>query len=195
MAQAAGAVSVQGDPAALAERMQVINADIYLKIADPALGLISVFDELRYDRADGDFLSPAMRNHTVKKLKPLGFRQSSGTVIENRADDVRIIMPKFHAQGASPFDAVRYAPKRAQDFYLLTPTQTACQFIDAYETADAVERIKQLIATQPINVQRIFDFLEDKPAHQRFADAVGHLKLVQREAITSEPLKRRRGLG
>lgn len=198
-AKAAGAFSVEedrsADPAALRERMLVLNQDPYLKIVDMELGLISVFDELRYDRADADFLSPAMRTHAVRKMAPLGFVQSSGTVIENRADDVRVIMPKFHTQGTSPFDAVRYTPKRPQDFYLLTPTQTACQLIDAFETEEAVERIKALIATQPLNILRILDFLEDKPAHKRFEGAVGHLKYVQREAIQSEPLKRRRGLG
>ena len=175
--------------------MQELDRDPYLHIADWQFNLISVFDELRYDRSDGDYLSPAMRNHAVQKLQGLGFRQISGTVIENRAEDVRILIPKFHALGASPFDATRYAPKRPQDFYLLTPTQTACHFIDRFDTEEAVERIKTLIARQPINVLKIDDYLEDKPTHSAFKDAIGHLKYVQRMAVESEPLVGRRGLG
>lgn len=167
----------------------------YLQVADWDLGVLSVFDELRYDRADGDYLSPAMRDHTVKKLGPIGFRQTSGTVIESRAHDVRVLIPKFHALGASPFDATRYTAKRGQDFYLLTPTQTACRIIDTYDTEEAVERIKTLIAKQPINLLRIADYLESKSTHQQFEQAIGHLKFVQRQAIQSEPLKGRRGLG
>jgi hypothetical protein len=177
------------------ERLTALNADPYLQLADSTLGILSVFDELRYDRADGDFLSPAMRSHTVRKLEPYGFRQVSGTVIANAELGARVLIPKFHALGASPFDATRYLARDPQDIYLLTPTQTACAFIDRYETEEAVDRIKTLITKQPINVLRIFDFLEDKPAHDAFREAIGHLKLVQREAIAAEPLCRRRGLG
>ena len=175
--------------------MQDLDRDAYLNVADWQLNLISVFDELRYDRSDGDYLSPAMRDHAVRKLQGLGFSQISGTVIENRAEDVRILIPKFHALGASPFDATRYTAKRPQDFYLLTPTQTACRFIDRFDTEEAVERVKALIARHPINVLKIDDYLEDKPAHRAFRDAIGHLKYVQRMAVESEPLRERRGLG
>lgn len=175
--------------------MQELDRDPYLHVADWQFNLISVFDELRYDRSDGDYLSPAMRNHAVQKLHGLGFRQISGTVIENRAEDVRILIPKFHALGASPFDATRYTAKRPQDFYLLTPTQTACLFIDRFDTEEAVERIKMLIARQPINVLKIDDYLEDKPTHSAIKDAIGHLKYVQRVVVESEPLMGRRGLG
>ncbi|MEM8878805.1 MAG: hypothetical protein AAGD23_13180 [Pseudomonadota bacterium] len=167
----------------------------YMQVADTALNLISVFDDLRYDRSDADMLSPAMRRHAISKLGALGFRQVSGTVLEQREADVRCLMPKFHALGASPFDITRYTPKREQDFYLLTPTQTACQFIDHYALEDALTRVRTLITRQPINIYRLMDYLEDKPSHQNFLKAIGHLKYVQREAVESEPLRRRRALG
>lgn len=166
-----------------------------MQIADAALHLISVFDDLKYDRSDADMMSPAMRQHAVRKLAPLGFRQVSGNVLENREADTRVLIPKSHALGASPFDITRYTPKRTQDYYLLTPTQTACQVIDSYATKDAVERIKTLICKHPINLYRLMDYLEKKDTHQDFLGAVGHLRYVQREAITSEPLQRRRALG
>lgn len=175
--------------------MAVLDRDPYLHIADRSLKLLSVFDDLKYDRADGDWMSPAMRKHAIQKLAPLGFRQISGTVLENKDANVRFLIPKFHAQGASPFDITRYTAKRAQDFYLLTPTQTACQFIDNYSKDEAVARIKDMIVKHPINLYRLMDYLEKKPAHEAFADAIGHLKYVQREAVESEPLCRRRSLG
>ena len=65
-AAAPGAVSVPVNAeavAALYVRMQVLNGDPYLQIADEKLRLLSVFDDLKYDRADADMMSPAMRTH------------------------------------------------------------------------------------------------------------------------------------
>lgn len=175
--------------------MEVLNRDPYLQVADGKLNLLSVFDDLKYDRADADMMSPAMRSHAIKKLGPLGFRQTSGTVLDNRDAGVRVLIPKFHALGASPFDITRYTPKRATDYYLLTPTQTACQLIDFYRIDEAVRRIKELVAKHPINLFRLMDYLDKSPTHDAFQDAIGHLRFVQREAVASEPLCRRRALG
>lgn len=177
------------------ESLLVLNNDPYLQIADRGLGVLSVFDDLKYDRADADILSPAMRRHAVQKLAELGFRQISGTVLEEAQSGLRVLIPKFHALGASPFDATRYTPKRPQDLYLLTPTQTACMLVDTYGTDEAVDRIKSLISKHPINIYRLMDYLDGSAKHRDFLSAIGHLKYVQREAISSEPLSRRRALG
>ena len=174
--------------------LSVLDSDPYLALADPQLRLISVFDDLRYDRADMDMVSGPMRKRILQRLAPLGFRQVSGSALENKAADIRVLLPKFAALGASPFDATRYTPRRGQDFFALTPTQVACQFIDHYDHAAAVEKIKALVIKHPINLYRIMDFLEDDPAHEAFRDAIGHLKFVQREAVESAPLKTRRAL-
>lgn len=192
---APSAMAQDADVAAtLRHRMAALNADPYLQLVDEALGLISVFDDLKYDRSDAEMLSPPMRRHAIDKLSPLGFRQVSGNVLENRDAGVRVLMPKSHALGASPFDIARYTSKRAEDFYLLTPTQTACQIVDHYPLAQAVERIKELIAKHPVNLVKMEDYLEGSAPHRAFMAAIGHLKFVQREAITSEPLMRRRAL-
>ncbi|MEO0653968.1 MAG: hypothetical protein AAFY77_03770 [Pseudomonadota bacterium] len=181
--------------AALRARMQGLDSDPYLTVADMDQGIISVFDDLTYDRADADMMSPAMRRHAIGKLKPLGFRQVSGTVLAHGDLDLRVLIPKFHALGASPFDITRYTPKRVHDFYLLTPTQTACRFIDTQTTEAAVAAIKALVAKHPINLFRLMDYLEKTPEHRAFLEAVGHLKYVQRVAVEGEPLRRRRALG
>ncbi|MEM6463250.1 MAG: hypothetical protein AAF724_15165 [Pseudomonadota bacterium] len=167
----------------------------YLLVACTQLKILSVFDDLRYDRSDADMLSPAMRKHVVVVLGKIGFRQTSGTVLEHCDTGVRCHMPKFHALGASPFDAIRYTNKRPQDYYVLTPTQTACQFVDQCSHEEAVDRVRALIAKQPINLYRLMDYLERKPAHQDFLNAIGHLKYVQRTAVESEPLRSQRALG
>ncbi|WP_170414636.1 hypothetical protein [Ruegeria arenilitoris] len=176
-------------------QMRAFSAEPYFQIADENLGLLSVFDDLKYDRADVDMVSPAMRRHVFGKLGPLGFRQISGTVLEHPQADMRVYIPKFHALGASPFDIIRYTDKRPQDFCLLTPTQVACQFIDHYELDDAVQRVEALIVKHPINLLKLADYLEGKPRHRAFREVLGHIKLKQRIAVESEPLCRRRSLG
>ena len=177
------------------EHMRAFSAEPYFQIADEKLGLLSVFDDLKYDRADVDMISPAMRMHVVGKLSPLGFRQTSGTVLEQAEADMRVHIPKFHALGASPFDIARYTEKRPQDYCLLTPTQVACQYVDHYALDDAVQRIEALIAKHPINLLKLADYLEGKPKHRAFREVLGHIKLKQRIAVESEPLCRRRSLG
>ena len=169
--------------------------DKYLFVADDELKLISVFDDLKYDRADADVLSVGMRQHAIKRLTQVGFKQKSGTVLVHGLEDVQCVIPKFHALGASPFDITRYTAKRSQDYYILTPTQTACQFVEHYPTDEAVDRIIVLIAKHPINIYRIMDFFEDKPAHKNFADALGHLLYVQRQAVETDLIFRMRALG
>ena len=115
--------------------------DKYVFLADRHLRLISVFDDTSYDRADADLLSPPMRQHLAKLLAKNGFKQSSGTVFKNKALNVKCIIPKAHALGASPFDVTRFTPRGDNDFYVLTPTQTACFFIDNYGLQDAFDRV------------------------------------------------------
>ena len=176
-------------------RLQGLNATPYLYLADAGLGLISVFDDLKYDRSDADLLSPSMRRHAVEKLGAMGFAQTSGNLLTHAETGQRVIFPKSHALGASPFDITQYTPKRAGDFYLLTPTQAACQFIDHYEHEEAVERIVNLIRVQPINLFRLMDYLEHTDNHREFLKAIKFLQKTQKEAVKSEPLKRRRALG
>ncbi|WP_425085664.1 hypothetical protein [Ruegeria profundi] len=177
------------------DQMRAFSAEPYFQIADEQQGLLSVFDDLKYDRADVDMISPAMRKHVVGKLGPLGFRQTSGTVLEHAEADMRVHIPKFHALGASPFDIARYTEKRPQDYCLLTPTQVACQYVDHHELDEALQRIEALIAKHPINLLKLADYLEGKPKHRAFREVLGHIKLKQRIAVESEPLCRRRSLG
>lgn len=166
----------------------------YLLVADAQLGLLSVFDDLKYDRADADILTPAMRAHAVKVLGGHGFRQTSGRMLRHPSG-IRCHIPRFRALGASPFDILRETDRADGDFVLLTPTQTACQFVDHYDHETAVARVKALITTQPINLFRLMDYLEAKPAHEAFRNAIGHLKFVQREAVAAPGLRSKRALG
>ncbi|WP_428527969.1 hypothetical protein [Roseibium sp.] len=168
---------------------------VYMMLVDDWLNIFSVFDDLRYDRSDADIMSPGMRTHAVQQLKPFGFKQTSGSVLHNKADDVFCYIPKPQVLGASPFDVLRYTPKRERDYYILTPTQTACQIIDTYSFDDALEKVSALIQKQPINLYRLMDYLERKPVHETIREALGHFKFIQRKAVQSEPLKRRKALG
>lgn len=176
------------------DRIEVLNKDPYLMVADAGLRLISVFDDLRYDRADLDMLSGPMRRRALTKLTPLGFAQRSGSVIENRTEDIRIHMPKFRALGASPFDALRDTSLRERDYALLTPTQAAAQIITNHPTDTAMERLSALVVKHPVNLLRLFDFLEPNPTHLAFKKTLGHLLFLQRRAVSMEPLITRRAL-
>lgn len=177
-----------------ATRIRCISADPYVCIADEALRLVSIFDDLKYDRADLDMVSGPMRRKILSKLQPLGFKQVSGSVIENTVEDIKFILPKFRALGASPFDATRDTNRREQDYFILTPTQAGCEIINAYPIGTAVERLEVLVVKHPVNLLRIFDYLEGNSVHQAFKEAIGHLTLIQRKAIAEEPLKTRRAL-
>jgi hypothetical protein len=166
----------------------------HLRVIREGLNIISVFDELRYDRADADIVSPAMRMHVVKRLQALGFKQKSGSVIIHKESDTCCLIPKAHAIGASPFHITDYTPKRAHDFYVLTPTQTACQLINHYSLELALEHLKNLIQVQPINILRLSDYLESSGVQQEYLDIIGHLKYLQREALASPALKKLRPL-
>lgn len=177
-----------------ADMVAVLNADPYLAVADAGLKLISVFDDLHYDRADLDMLSAPMRRRALKKLAPFEYFQRSGSVIENRAADIRIHMPKFRALGASPFDVLRETSMRPQDYALLTPTQAAAQIIAAYEVDTAKELLAALVAKHPANLLRLFDFLEPTPTKAAVRDMLGEVLFLQRAAVAKEPLKSRRAL-
>jgi len=176
------------------DRMRVINSDPYLCIADEELKLISVFDDLKYDRADLDIVSGPMRRRALEKLKPLGFDQVTGSVFESKTADVRCILPKFRALEASPFDATRDVERRAQDYFILTPTQAACQIMNCQPLDKAVGLLEALVIKHPVNLLRVFDYLEANAGHQSLRQVIGHLVPIQREAVSKEPLKTRRAL-
>jgi len=184
----------QGRHLDVGHMLSTIDKDPYLSVVDTDRHIISVFDDLRFDRSDADIMAVPMRNHIALRLSAFGFQQVSGHVIANTDRDLRMIIPKFRALGESPFDAVRYTPRRPQDFYILTPTQAACQIIDTYSLEEAQDRILTLIQKHPINIYRILDFMDRSDRHKAFRPVLGHLKFVQRKAIRSEPLCRRRAL-
>ena len=155
----------------------------YFALADPHLRIFSIFDDLAYDRADADMLSPPMRRHAIEQLKSVGFVQTSGSVLRHRTREVFCRIPKPQTLGAAPFDVLRYETRRAQDFVILTPTQTACQIIDGYPPEEALARLVALVRIQPINIDRIFDFMDRKAAHRENVAMLGAVKSEQRKAV------------
>ncbi|MEL7213141.1 MAG: hypothetical protein AAGK92_10795 [Pseudomonadota bacterium] len=172
----------------------VLHFGHYMMLADARMNLFSVFDDLKYDRSDLDMMSPGMRRHAISMLSKAGFKQVSGRVLRHEAQDIVCHFPKFHALGSSPFDITRYTPKRERDYYILTPTQTACQIIDGYGLEEAMTRLEALVRLQPVNVFKLRDYLEDQAAHRDFEPLVGHLMAVQKEAVAASPLRSRRAL-
>ena len=81
--------------APLSDNPEALNLGPYMCVADANLRVISIFDDLKYDRADVDMMSPAMRNHAIARLDPLGFKQVSGTVLKHHASGVCCLILRF----------------------------------------------------------------------------------------------------
>ena len=93
--------------------------DKYLLLTDEPLNIISIFDELRYDRSDIDMLSPGMRQHITNKLKTIGFKQKSAKLLISEDKKFRCHLPMNHALGSSPFHATDYLGKKDGDYFVL----------------------------------------------------------------------------
>lgn len=178
---------------ACVRKVRSLTSDPYLYVPE-SMEIISVFDDTQYDRSDFDNLSPAMRHYVKKKLLSLGFTQISGRVFENNIEHMQCEIPKSSVQGASPFHATHYSDKREGDFFILTPTQTACFVVDHFPLDQAVEKIVQLVARQPINIFKLKDYLEGSQAHKAFAEALPFINYKQRLAVESAPLNTMRSI-
>lgn len=106
----------QAERNAFSEQLRDLDRDPYLFLADDQLRVISVFDDLHYDRADMDMLAGPMRARVLAKLAPMGVVQITGHILEQRDLDIRFIMPRFRALGASPFDAAHDTPASRAGF-------------------------------------------------------------------------------
>jgi|GEM_PF-1810625 len=164
--------------------------DIYIRTHTLPVNMISVFDDVRFDRSDIDNLSPGMYRYISKCLKELGFKQDSGRTFSHNEFDIRCEIPKSRVQGSSPFHVLDYTPKREQDFYILTPTQVAGVMISRLPHADAVPLLVDLVEHHPINLFKLKDHLDSSQNHQDFLNVVAHLKYKQREAASKQPLIR-----
>lgn len=166
----------------------------YFLLADRELRLFSVFDDLKYDRSDADIMAPPMRRHAIDMLHAMGFWQKTGSVLLHKTQNIRCLFPKPQILGASPLDITAYSNRESDDYYILTPTQTACMIISAFSAETACDKLVNLVQKQPININRIFDYLQRRSDHKIIAKSLGLVKAAQDKAITEEPLCRRRAL-
>lgn len=187
----AGALAMTAD---CLVRWSVNQRDPYLLVHNQPDLLISVFDDLRYDRADVDMLSPGMRKYLSGKLAAIGFRQISGNRFVYPEDDICCVIPKNHALGMSPYDATRYTTKRSKDYFVVTPTQTAARFIADMRDEKLVAQLSGLIRHQPINIERLVDFAKQETRYQHFLAVAPHIRFLQRTAVAASPLSSMRAL-
>ncbi len=159
------------------------------------LNVLSVFDDIKYDRSDIDILSPAMRHYAAKFLKNQGFRQKSGQCFISRDCEEKLWMPKPSVLGASPFDITRYIKRDVSDAIILTPTQTAAFLFDRLELKDAVSEIAVLIEQQPINLLKLRDHIPRYGDRERYTQAFPYLRFCQRKAIERPHMRFKRSLG
>ncbi len=176
-----------------ASLIMAIERDPYL-YWHQQLRIISVFDDVRYDRSDLDLLSPAMRQHIVKQLKQLGCKQARGQQLISPNGNV-LWMPKPSVLGSSTFDIGKYTKRAEHDIYILTPTQAAAYWLDNGELEPAVEAIANMIKQQPCNLRKIEDHIGSNPKRKAYIQAMPYLRKVLRESQEQPEMKFKRSLG
>lgn len=173
---------------------EAISEDDYLFWVD-SIHVLSVFDDIKYDRSDIDILSPAMRRYTAKFLKNQGYHQKSGQCFASKNGPHKLWMPKPSVLGASPFDITRYISREENDAYILTPTQTAAYLLDTLTLDTAVKEIALLIEQQPINLLKLRDHIPKYSDRNRYAEAFPYLRYCQRQVIENPRMRFKRSLG
>lgn len=159
------------------------------------INAISVFDDVKYDRADVDMLTPAMRKYIANYLVHRGCQLKSGTAIIHKDLDLTFILPKPSVLGASPFDITHHFPRNESDIYILTPTQSAAYLFDHIELDSAVESISKMIKKQPVNLLKLEDAIGTQVKRQAYLQAMGYLTYCQRQALEQPNMKFKRSLG
>ena len=160
-----------------------------------SIRVISVFDDVRYDRSDIDILGPGMRRHVSKFLIQLGCKARSGGRIVEPDSGLNFVLPKPSILAASPFDITRYHQRGADDIYILTPTQTAAYYFQAMDFDLAIMAIAGLIQTQPVNLLKLLDTLEHHRERKCYEPVLHYLLACQKHAVKQGGMKFKRSLG
>jgi hypothetical protein len=157
--------------------------------------VISVFDDVKYDRSDIDILGPGMRRYVTKFLTALDCKTRSGSCIVHRQSGLNCWLPKPSVLAASPFDITRYQPRDPEDIYILTPTQTAAYLFQHMDFDLAIIAIFEMIKTQPVNLLKLLDTLETHRERQYYAPVVRYLLDCQKQGVKQAGMKFKRSLG
>lgn len=170
------------------------SSDSYLHWVDE-INVLSVFDDVLYDRSDIDILSPAMRHFAAKFLKHQGYKQINGQCFSSQDRKEKLWMPKPSVLAASPFDIARYVKRSEGDALILTPTQTAALLLDSLKLDKAVEAIVLLIEQQPINLLKLHDHIPEYHQRNAYVEAFPYLRYCQRKVVENPKMRFKRSLG
>lgn len=174
--------------------IKAIGSNDYL-LWHESLGVISVFDDIQYDRSDIDILGPGMRRYVSQFLTTLDCKARSGRCIVHRDSGVKFWLPRPSVLAASPFDITRYQPRDAGDIYILTPTQTAAYFFQQIDFDWAIIAIGEMIKSQPVNLLKLEDTLQHQRERSYYAPVLRHLLNCQKLWVKHNKMKFKRSLG
>ncbi len=156
--------------------------------------IISLFDDVRYDRSDIDILSTSMRKHIGLILKSLGCIHKAGNRYISPVG-LSLWMPKPSVLGASSFDATRYTPRQPGDIYILTPTQAVAYWLDHASLEEAVPAIVDMMRSQPCNLRKLEDQINKNSQRNTYLQAMPYLRRELRLSQEDPKLKFKRSLG
>ncbi|MGK0499408.1 MAG: hypothetical protein ACJAYG_001045 [Oceanicoccus sp.] len=174
--------------------IEAISKDDYLLWHD-SIRVISVFDDVKYDRSDIDLLVPAMRKYVSQFLNNLGYKAKSGKCIVHRDSDIKCWLPKPSVLAASPFDITRYQARDLNDIYILTPTQTAAYYFQQLDFDLAIMAIGKMIKTQPVNILKLLDTLNSPQERRYYGPVLRYLLDCQQQVVSKPGVKFKRSLG
>lgn len=176
--------------------IQDLKDDKNFHIVELPLNILSVFDHTNYDRSDLDLLSGPQRQYVEKKLKKFGYKFKSGRVLASQESPIVFRIPKQSIISANPFDIIRYEKRDQSDYFVLTPTQSACLMINNILNKDQlVTGLKDLISKQPINLKKIYDNIRFEKSKELYLSIHSELTQYQAEVIKSDALKYKQHLG
>lgn len=175
------------------ELKAMIDKDSYLYWQEDA-AIISVFDDVKYDRSDIDLLSPSMRRYITEKLKLLHCQLARGTHLIS-PHGLSLFMPKPSVLGASSFDITRYQKRDEGDIYILTPTQCAAYLLDNLSLEQAVAEIAKMLPSQPINLRKLEDHMRQSSQRNRMLEALPFLRYELRQAQEQAHMRHKRHIG
>lgn len=140
--------------------------DDYL-IIFPTLQVISVFESIHYEFYDHDGLGPSQRNYLIKKLKEVGFVQTSGKWMEH-SEGTKVYFPgaKMFNRDFNNFLSDHSPGKNI--WLATTPTQTAYLLFkdEAYDFLD----VTMLISKQPFNLDKLLHVTTHESFHHRIVE-------------------------
>ena len=155
------------------------------------LPLITVYDDNHFVRNDYDVLSFGQRNYVINYFARLGFKQSSGQLLEKSEQHIHI--PKPNANLAISSFESHFLKSTRNTYYCVTPTMFAETLF--YQTLgkpylDVLKTVRKLIKKCRYNIEWLRDISYRSPIEDitksTYDDLVQYQKFIVTQRFKSK---------